>query len=64
MDVRNINREERKIKEKQENEEKQRKRQEEKNAKKFVKVGKMSMARSHKPVVKRVKEVKKEMTED
>lgn len=55
---------ERKELERQQNEEKQKKRQEDKDKKTFVKIGKMAMARSDKPTVTRVKEVKKVLTEE
>ena len=63
-EVRKRNREEKLFKEKIENQEKQRKKQEEKNAKIFVKTGKPAMFRSEKKQVTRVKEVKKQETEE
>ena len=49
---------------KAENEEKARKRQEEKNSRLFVKVGKTVMHRSNKPELRRVKEVKTQLTDE
>ena len=58
------NREETKEKERIENEQKAQKRQEEKDKKQFVKTGKAHMARSDKPTIKKIKEVKKILTEE
>ena len=45
-------------------EEKRRLKQEEKDKKQFIKTGKNPMTRSEKPVVKRVKEVKRVLTDE
>ena len=58
------NREETKLKETQAQEEKRRLKQEEKDKKQFIKTGKNPMTRSEKPVVKRVKEVKRVLTDE
>ena len=52
------------MKETQAQEEKRRLKQEEKDKKQFIKTGKNPMTRSEKPVVKRVKEVKRVLTDE
>lgn len=58
------NREETKARDLLAQEEKRRQKQEEKDKKQFVKTGKQPMTRSDKPVVKRVKEIKKVLTDE